>query len=218
MRTRRRCQRRMVSGVTRRWQRSARGSRRIERGEDGPVRPVQAWSGVGAAQHGDLVPQHEQLDVLGGGRAAQQQDQPEHLLEDQIQQPQRHGGDHARPPKAADHRWSARGGCVVVVRACLPFAHLTSGRHTTTSGSVCAIRSGEDVLRRAGNSGRHAIDSRGRAPRTAPPQRTACSPRSGCTAGVGSTRKNSAARSSAPSSACRRWSPPERTGRSARWS
>ena len=37
-------------------------------GEHGPVRPVQAWSGAGAAQDGDLVPQHEQFDVLGGGR------------------------------------------------------------------------------------------------------------------------------------------------------
>ena len=36
--------------------------------------------------------QHEELDVLGGGRTAQQQDQPEHLHEDQIEQPQRHVG------------------------------------------------------------------------------------------------------------------------------
>jgi hypothetical protein len=28
------------------------------------------------------------------------------LLEDQIQQPQRHGGDHARASEEADHRWS----------------------------------------------------------------------------------------------------------------
>jgi hypothetical protein len=34
------------------------------------------------------VAQHEKLDVLGGGRAADQQDQPEHLPEDQVQQPQ----------------------------------------------------------------------------------------------------------------------------------
>jgi hypothetical protein len=34
----------------------------------------------------------EEFDVLGGGRAAQQQDQPEHLNEDQIRQPQRHVG------------------------------------------------------------------------------------------------------------------------------
>jgi hypothetical protein len=37
------------------------------------------WSWVGAAQDRDLVPQHEELDVLGGGRATRQQDQPEHL-------------------------------------------------------------------------------------------------------------------------------------------
>ena len=84
-----------------------------EGGEDGPVRPVHAWSRVGAAEHGDLVPQHEELDVLGGGRAAHQQDQSEHLLEDQIQQPQRHGGDHARPsepPITAGHTRARRSG------------------------------------------------------------------------------------------------------------
>ena len=63
-----------------------------EGGEHGPVRPLQAGPGVGAAQHRDLVPQHEELDVLGAGRATQQQDQPEHLPEDQIEQPQRHAG------------------------------------------------------------------------------------------------------------------------------
>jgi hypothetical protein len=78
-------------------------------GEDSPVRPVQAWSRVGAAEHGDLMPQHEQLDVLKRGRPAQQEDQSEHLLEDQIQQPQRHSGDHAEPFAATDRRWS--GGC-----------------------------------------------------------------------------------------------------------
>ena len=35
---------------------------------------------------------HEQLDVLGGERTAHQQDQPEHLPEDPVQQPQRHAG------------------------------------------------------------------------------------------------------------------------------
>jgi hypothetical protein len=43
-----------------------------EGGEHGPVRPIQAWSRVGAAKHRDLVPQHEELDVLGGGRADHQ--------------------------------------------------------------------------------------------------------------------------------------------------
>jgi hypothetical protein len=36
--------------------------------------------------------QHEELDVLGAGRADHQQDQSEHVLEDQVQQPQRHVG------------------------------------------------------------------------------------------------------------------------------
>ncbi len=50
-----------------------------------------------------------QLDVLGGGRPAHQQDQSEYLPEGQIQEAQRHGGDHAQPSKTADHRWSATG-------------------------------------------------------------------------------------------------------------
>ena len=37
-----------------------------QRGEDRAVGPVQPGPGIGAAQHGDLVPQHEQLGVLGG--------------------------------------------------------------------------------------------------------------------------------------------------------
>lgn len=37
-----------------------------ERGEDGAVGPVEPGPGIGAAQHGDLVPQHKQLGVLGG--------------------------------------------------------------------------------------------------------------------------------------------------------
>jgi hypothetical protein len=30
------------------------------------------------------MPQHQQLDVLGGRRSAEQQDQPQNLLEDQV--------------------------------------------------------------------------------------------------------------------------------------
>jgi hypothetical protein len=63
-----------------------------ERGEHGPVRPIQARTRVGATQDGDLVTQHEELDVLGGGRAAHQQDQSEYVRKDQVQQPQRHVG------------------------------------------------------------------------------------------------------------------------------
>jgi hypothetical protein len=38
-----------------------------------------------------------------------EQEQSEHVKEDQVQQPQRHDGDHARPLLVADRRWSA--GC-----------------------------------------------------------------------------------------------------------
>ena len=107
-----------------------------ERGEHGPVCPVQAGSGVGAAEHGDLVPQHEQLDVLGGGRAAQQQDQSEHLLEDQIQQPQRHGGDHARPLAIINHRWSAA--CAAVLEPHTASIRSITTRVSTSSAAKCA--------------------------------------------------------------------------------
>jgi hypothetical protein len=43
-----------------------------ERGEHGPVRPVQARSRVGAAKHRDLMAQHEELDIPGGRRADRQ--------------------------------------------------------------------------------------------------------------------------------------------------
>ena len=40
-------------------------------GEHGPVRPVHVRSRVGAAQDRDFVAQHEELDLFGGGGAAQ---------------------------------------------------------------------------------------------------------------------------------------------------
>jgi hypothetical protein len=75
-----------------------------ERGEHGPVRPIQARTRVGATQHGDLVTQHEELDILGGGRADHQQDQSEYVRKDQVQQPQRHVGimPTRRPPLVSD--------------------------------------------------------------------------------------------------------------------
>jgi hypothetical protein len=99
----------MVFGVTRRLAAQCSGQPPDERGEHGPVGPVQAGSGVGAAEYGEFVAQHKQLDVLGGGRATQQQEQPEQVLEDQVQQAQRHGGDHARPLTIINQRWSAAG-------------------------------------------------------------------------------------------------------------
>jgi len=37
-----------------------------QRGEHGAVGPVQPGLGIGAAQHGDFVPQRQQLGILGG--------------------------------------------------------------------------------------------------------------------------------------------------------
>jgi hypothetical protein len=37
-------------------------------------------------EHRDLVAQHDKLGVHGGGRAARQQDQSEHVPEDQVEQ------------------------------------------------------------------------------------------------------------------------------------
>ena len=42
-----------------------RGEASDQHGEYGSVGPVQARSGVGSAQYGDLVAQDEQLDVFG---------------------------------------------------------------------------------------------------------------------------------------------------------
>jgi hypothetical protein len=97
---------------------SCSGQPRDEGGEDRSVRTAHAWSRVGAAEYRHFVPQHEEFNVLGGGRATQQQDQPEHLAEDQIPQPQRQwrGGDRARAAERAEHRWS---------RACATIWHPT---------------------------------------------------------------------------------------------
>jgi hypothetical protein len=43
----------------------APGQEPDQRGKDRAVGPVQARPGMGATQHRNLMPQHEQLDVLG---------------------------------------------------------------------------------------------------------------------------------------------------------
>jgi hypothetical protein len=60
-------------------------------GEDGAVGPVQPGPGVGAAQHGDLVPQHQQFDVLRGGRATEQDQPAAEPSEDKVEQAKGHG-------------------------------------------------------------------------------------------------------------------------------
>jgi hypothetical protein len=61
------------------------------RGEDRPVGPVKPGPGIGTAQHGNLVPQHEQFRVLGGGRAAEQDQPAAEPDEDEVEQSGGHG-------------------------------------------------------------------------------------------------------------------------------
>ena len=51
---------------------AVRGQPLDKGGEHGTVGPVHARTWVGATQDGDLVAQHEELNVLGGGRSGHQ--------------------------------------------------------------------------------------------------------------------------------------------------
>ena len=62
-----------------------------QRGHDGSVGPVEPGSWAGAAQHGDLVPEHQQLRVLGSLRAAEQDQPAAEPNEDQVEQAEGHG-------------------------------------------------------------------------------------------------------------------------------
>jgi len=61
-----------------------------QRGENCAVGPVEPGPRMGAAQHGDLVPQHKQLRILGGCRPAEQDQPAAEPDEDEIEQAQRH--------------------------------------------------------------------------------------------------------------------------------
>jgi hypothetical protein len=53
--------------------------------------PIVGGLDICAAQHGDLMSQHQQLDVLGGPRAAEQDKPAGEPNEDEIHQPKGHG-------------------------------------------------------------------------------------------------------------------------------
>jgi hypothetical protein len=61
-----------------------------QRGEDCAVGPVQPGPRIGAAQHGDLVPQHEQLGFLGSRRSAEQDQPAAETDEDEVEQAEGH--------------------------------------------------------------------------------------------------------------------------------
>ena len=56
-----------MPGVTSRCARSHLWQVPDQRGEDGAVGPVEPGLGMSSAQHGDLVAQYQQLDVLEAG-------------------------------------------------------------------------------------------------------------------------------------------------------
>ena len=55
-----------------------------QRAEYSAVEPGQRWSGVGAAQDGDLVTQRQNLDVLGGVGAGEQRQPAQYANEHQV--------------------------------------------------------------------------------------------------------------------------------------
>jgi hypothetical protein len=87
----RRCQRRIVFGVTRRWQRSVRGDRRTSAANT--ARSAQSVRGRGWCGAGWRPP-------AAARGARRQQDQSEHLLEDQVQQTAAARWDHPPTPIA----------------------------------------------------------------------------------------------------------------------
>ena len=62
-----------------------------QRGEDGPVGPGHARSGVGPAQHGHLVPQRQYLHVLGRRGPGQQREPGQHGYQQPVSQRDTHG-------------------------------------------------------------------------------------------------------------------------------
>ncbi len=60
-----------------------------------------------------------ELDILGGGRATRQQEQPEQVSEDQVRQSERHGGD-----RAGRGRSSITAGQRQVQRSGTPYDHV----------------------------------------------------------------------------------------------
>ena len=68
------------------------GQQPAQRAEHGAVEPGQCWPGVGAAQHGDLVTQRQDLGVLGGVGAGEQRQPAQHANEHQVDESEGHSG------------------------------------------------------------------------------------------------------------------------------
>jgi len=73
--TKRRCQRKIVSGVTTRCLRSIIGKTRTSAANTARSAQSQRGFGIGSAQHRDFVAQHQKFDILRRRRATQQHQQ-----------------------------------------------------------------------------------------------------------------------------------------------
>ena len=75
-----------------------------QRGEDGTVRPVHPGPRLGPSQHRDLVPQDEQLDILGRCRSAEQDQPAADPDEYQVEQTDGHGRPSCRAELPASYQ------------------------------------------------------------------------------------------------------------------
>jgi len=72
----------------------AHQGREVEAGggaEDGPVAPRRPWAWVVSSEHGDLVPEHQDLDVLGCVGPREQRQPAQHVGECQVCESKSHG-------------------------------------------------------------------------------------------------------------------------------
>jgi hypothetical protein len=88
--TRRRCQRRIVPGVTTRCPRSICGNLPTSAARIARSAPVHPRPRIRSPQDGNFVAQQQELDVLGRRRTAEQQQQVQQPQKDQVKQTQRH--------------------------------------------------------------------------------------------------------------------------------
>jgi hypothetical protein len=87
-----RCQRRMVAGVTSSPRRRWTGEQSGEGGDQGAVGPRYSRAWRAPLEHGELVAQDQDLDVLGGVGSGAQHDPAQELGEHLVGQSQRHQG------------------------------------------------------------------------------------------------------------------------------
>jgi hypothetical protein len=66
------------------------GEQPSERGDQGSVGPAEPWWSVGTSEHGKLVAQHQDLDLLGSLGSGTQHRPAQELEHHQVDQPQRH--------------------------------------------------------------------------------------------------------------------------------